>query len=370
MSCFSGKPKSESELQASKQNADINKEIKKEVPVKGRGEVIKILLLGTGDCGKSTFAKQLLIITEALNVNMLKIYVSVLRDNVLDGAQTIIRNIETWEMKMAPELIEVMDKIMIATHNVSNDYTEEIAKLIHFFANHQQVKQLLAERGDEMTLQGGISGVAYYFEHAIRFASDFTPTKDDVLKSRLKTTGVIETKFDMEGHSFAIIDVGGQRSERKKWLNCFSSVTSVIFLTAINEYDMVLEEDEATNRVVESLKLWKALTSSIYFQTIPFMLFMNKSDLFKEKLEKVPLNTFFSDYPKFIENNKATCGKTDFEQGCAFFKNMFKTQFGGPKDATFTTHITCAIDTQSTKVVWKSVRETILAKILQDYGMA
>lgn len=47
-----------------------------------------------------------------------------------------------------------------------------------------------------MTLQGGISGVTYYFEHALRFATDFTPTKDDVLKSRLKTTGVIEVIFE------------------------------------------------------------------------------------------------------------------------------------------------------------------------------
>ena len=40
-----------------------------------------------------------------------------------------------------------------------------------------------------------------------------------------------------------MFDVGGQRSERKKWIHCFESVTSIIFCTALSEYDQVLLED-------------------------------------------------------------------------------------------------------------------------------
>ena len=39
-----------------------------------------------------------------------------------------------------------------------------------------------------------------------------------------------------------MFDVGGQRSERKKWIHCFESVTSIIFCTALSEYDQVLLE--------------------------------------------------------------------------------------------------------------------------------
>lgn len=39
-----------------------------------------------------------------------------------------------------------------------------------------------------------------------------------------------------------MFDVGGQRSERKKWIHCFESVTSIIFCTAMSEYDQVLLE--------------------------------------------------------------------------------------------------------------------------------
>lgn len=40
--------------------------------------------------------------------------------------------------------------------------------------------------------------------------------------------------------------MGGQRSERKKWIHCFEDVTAIIFCVAMSEYDQVLHEDETT----------------------------------------------------------------------------------------------------------------------------
>jgi guanine nucleotide-binding protein G(i) subunit alpha len=45
-------------------------------------------------------------------------------------------------------------------------------------------------------------------------------------------------------NSIHMFDVGGQRSERKKWIHCFESVTSIIFCTALSEYDQVLLEEK------------------------------------------------------------------------------------------------------------------------------
>ena len=44
--------------------------------------------------------------------------------------------------------------------------------------------------------------------------------------------------------SFRMFDVGGQRSERKKWIHCFEGVTAIIFCVALSDYDLVLAEDE------------------------------------------------------------------------------------------------------------------------------
>lgn len=93
---------------------------------------------------------------------------------------------------------------------------------------------------------------------------------------------------------FTVVDVGGQRGERRKWLGCLSvfavygsanssseCVTAVLYLVALNEYDMVLEEDNKTNRMEESLKLFAKVSGSHWLTEITFILFLNKCDLLK-----------------------------------------------------------------------------------------
>lgn len=58
---------------------------------------------------------------------------------------------------------------------------------------------------------------------------------------------------------FKLFDVGGQRSERRKWINCFENVTALLFLVAISEYDQSLYEDESINRMQESLALFDSI---------------------------------------------------------------------------------------------------------------
>ena len=78
--------------------------------------------------------------------------------------------------------------------------------------------------------------------------------------------------------------MGGQRSERKKWIHCFEDVTSIIFLVALSEYDLVLVEDETANRMQESLRLFDSICNNKYFSNTAFILFLNKKDSFAEKV--------------------------------------------------------------------------------------
>lgn len=64
--------------------------------------------------------------------------------------------------------------------------------------------------------------------------------------TRIKTTGIVEVNFIIQNVNFRVFDVGGQRSERKKWIHCFEDVNAIIFVTAVSEYDEVLFEDETT----------------------------------------------------------------------------------------------------------------------------
>merc|ERR1719381_34416 len=130
--------------------------------------------------------------------------------------------------------------------------------------------------------------------------ADYIPTQQDVLRSRVRTTGIVETSFEIEGNNFKMFDVGGQRNERKKWIHCFENVSCVVFVAAISEYDQTLFEDDATNRVVEALNLFDEICNSRWFTETSIILFLNKRD---------------DDY----------CGpENDYDAGCEYFREKFE----------------------------------------------
>ena len=118
-----------------------------------------------------------------------------------------------------------------------------------------------------------------------------------------------------------MFDVGGQRSERKKWIHCFENVTSIIFCVALSEYDQVLLEesnqvctewtadlpiaDKWQNRMMESLVLFDSVVNSRWFMRTSIILFLNKVDLFKAKLGRSPLQVYFGDYSGGNDVNRA-----------------------------------------------------------------
>lgn len=86
----------------------------------------------------------------------------------------------------------------------------------------------------------------YYFNAIDRMAQPgYLPTDQDILRSRVKTTGITETTFTVGELIYKLFDVGGQRSERKKWIHCFENVTALVFLVSLSEYDQMLYEDES-----------------------------------------------------------------------------------------------------------------------------
>ncbi|KAH7668240.1 CBN-GPA-3 protein, partial [Aphelenchoides avenae] len=136
-----------------------------------------------------------------------------------------------------------------------------------------------------------------FFDNLDRISDpNYMPTDQDILYTRIKTTGIVEVGFVIKGVQFRVFDVGGQRSERKKWIHCFEDVHAIIFITAVSEYDEVLFEDNTTNRMIESMRLFESICNSRWFINTSIILFLNKKDLFAEKIKHFSIKKAFPEY--------------------------------------------------------------------------
>jgi len=282
----------------------------------------------------------------------LRANIPILRGNTLDSIKILITACLNWNIDLVDKLQPIADEVMAAPL-----LTEAIAKHIEPLWMSTAVQKAYEQR-NRIQLPGGASATKYYLENAVRFArEDFLPTQDDMLRAKQKTTGVLETNFEANGTDFLMVDVGGQRSERKKWLSCFSDVYAVIYLVALNEYDMLMEEDDKTNRMEESLKLFQKLSGSQWLKDVSFILFLNKSDLFDDKIKIRPLSQCFEDYEEFAN------GKVGFETSCEYIKSQYKRVFNGVRMYTF---ITNALDTDNCNKVFTVVRDTVMTKAFEN----
>ncbi|KAK2087004.1 hypothetical protein P7K49_032911 [Saguinus oedipus] len=93
-----------------------------------------------------------------------------------------------------------------------------------------------------------------------------------------------------------MVDVGGQRSERRKWIHCFENVTSIMFLVALSEYDQVLVESDNENRMEESKALFRTIITYPWFQNSSVILFLNKKDLLEDKILYSHLVDYFPEF--------------------------------------------------------------------------
>jgi len=290
------------------------------------------------------------------NEEKLRYNIPLLRNNTIDTIKILITACHDWSMVFNEDETPLVEQIL-----ASVTLTPEIAQAVTIIWNSEAVKNAFLQR-HRIQLPGGSSTTEYYLEHAKRFAQeDFLPNIDDMLRVKSKTTGVIETTFQMNGTEFNMVDVGGQRSERKKWLACFNDVSAVIYLVALNEYDMLMEEDDQTNRMEESLKLFQKLSGSQWLRDSPMIVFFNKSDIFETKIQTRPLSMCFQDYELFAE--KFTGNQTELEKSCEYIKEQYNRLFNGTRLYTF---ITCALDTRNCERVFVAVRDAVLSKFLHS----
>lgn len=325
-------------------------------------KIIKLLLLGAGECGKSTILKQMKIIhLDGFSDTEKAHYKSLIGKNVLESVQTLCQAMidlegTEWESQTNKK---AGDRLLGLSED--EDLSEGDADDISNIWKDEGIQNVLT-RSREYHL---LDSAPYFLTNCKRVLQEgYEPDSQDILRCRLATTGIHQTKFAIDNLNFRMFDVGGQRGERKKWIHCFENVTAIMYIASLVEYDQVLAEDRERNRLEESLALFTGIINLPWFKGAAIILFLNKCDLFKEKIKTVPISEYFPEY-KFkhnLQDGDYNCG-TKFIQDRYLDKNVDTAR-------TIYVHVTNATNTENIKFVWKCTRHIILEKNLSTSGLS
>jgi len=318
---------------------------------------VKLLLLGTGDSGKSTFLKQLRIIYGVGPTLQEKTtQIPVVYYNIINSMKILVEHAVIFgyerdiEAKEEFKIVSLLDDYA----SLGVDLGRAIKKL---WGDPAIVKTW--NRRSEFQIQECTS----YFLAKIDGISNpnYVPSQEDILHARVRTNGVVKEYLKIDNAAFELYDVGGQRNERKKWIHCFDDVTAVIFIAALNEFDQVLFEDPEVNRMIEAIELFTEICNMRYFEKSSMILFLNKKDLFEQKILTTSISSvsFFSDYEG---------PSHDYSQSVEYFLHKFLKANRNSNRAIYH-HITCATDTKNVELVFDACRDIILRKNLEDSGI-
>lgn len=326
--------------------------------------VSKLLLLGAGESGKSTLFKQMILLYRVnpdgktgMTEEDRKPYITIVNTNVITSMKELIKqapNYGTIADQASAEHIMGMNNTRTAS--VLEVMDQKTGAAVEALWQDAAIQEAYRNRSSFQ-----LNDSAKYFFDKIReiSAPGYLPSSDDVLRSRVRTTGIVENQFQIEGNIFKMYDVGGQRNERKKWIHCFENVTAVLFVAAISEYDQRLYEDETKNRMDEALELFKQINTSQWFRNTSFIVFLNKKDLFAEKIKTVPLTVW-----------RPECTAVGYDEGTNYMVEQFLGQF--PKSENGKQcyhHLTCATDTQNVEVVFTAVKDIVIRGTMYDAGL-
>jgi len=354
----------------------------------------RLLLLGAGESGKSTIVKQMRIlhVDGGFNDAEKKEKIEDIKHNIKEGILTItgaMKNIVPPAKLANPDhqyRIDWLHEQAAKTEEeafVNPDgghYEEDTFNYSEEFYDH--VEALWADKGVQECFERSneyqlIDCAQYFLERVSEVRKkDYSPSNQDLLRCRVLTRGIIETRFQVDRVHFHMFDVGGQRDERRKWIQCFNDVTAIIFVVACSSYNLVLREDQSQNRLKESLDLFTGIWNNRFLKTISVILFLNKQDMLRLKVlaQKSKIEDYFPDYARYRTPDDAfpePSEEEDVLRAKYFIRDEFlriSTATGEGKHYCYP-HFTCAVDTENIRRVFNDCRDIIQRMHLRQYEL-
>jgi guanine nucleotide-binding protein subunit alpha len=126
--------------------------------------------------------------------------------------------------------------------------------------------------------------------------------------------------------------------------------------------------------MMESLVLFDSVVNSRWFMRTSIILFLNKVDLFRQKLGRSPLSNYFPDYSGGNDINRASKYLLwRFNQVNRAHLNLYPQSVPATLlhiiSILTSNSLTQATDTSNIRLVFAAVKETILQNALKDSGI-
>lgn len=313
----------------------------------------KLLFLGSGESGKSTFFRQMRICHgKGYPEEELRNFTPIVYSNTVQCMKTLVEQAKRMPGCMHHDSVKQAAEF-IASLDVGSEINADVANAVESLWKDEGVRRAWEQRSKFQIFDSA----SYFFKNVHQFENDdYVPSVDDMLRCRVRTSGIVEETFMIEEAQFHVVDVGGQRNERKKWIHCFENVTAVAFVASISEFDQVCIEDGTTNRLDESLTVFSDLVNNPWFKETAIILFLNKKDLLVDKLQRVRFADFFHEYE----------GDNSYQSVKEHLKNMFLEK---ALNHHVYTHFTCATDdTPQLQKLFTSVKNIVVETSLKEGG--
>ncbi|KAJ7115364.1 heterotrimeric G-protein alpha subunit, GPA2-like protein [Mycena epipterygia] len=336
---------------------------------------VKVLLLGSGDSGKSTILKQMRLIHRVpFSAQETESFRQLVFDNLTRGLKYLLDALPDMGLELPPSYTsstesnsdpdsECTIEADVELIEKAEDLGDGEAFPLRFLGALQrlwgeEVVRTAWARGNEAAVPENLH---YFFSDLPRlFDPAYVPTEQDIVRARARTIGITETTFALREHEMLMVDVGGQKSERRKWIHCFQDVTSILFLVSLSGYDQCLVEDRDANQMQDAMTIWDSICHSQWFKQTSIILFLNKNDLFEQKIKTSDIRNFFPDFDG--EPGSALAGRD-------YFRKRFgrlAQKAGRAKEREIYIHITTATDTELLRVVMAAVEGSIVSKNIRS----
>eukprot|EP01084_Bolivina_argentea_P260914 440769_1 len=340
--------------------------------------ISQILLLGPKGAGKNTLFEQLKIIHGPGHNQQERLsYVSHIRQQIILNMNELLQRCHIHQLSCDAQVAARQ------FHNIDHETSNcDMISLIKILWKEHLIQNIC--------ISDRLHNYCYFFDQIdLIFATDYIPNDTHIINIKKPIhTKVIEQTFVVYNWEYHIINPCGQQSSWKKYIPYFTNINGIIFVASLADYDSKMNEKHLDLLVIgyiniiydfvnipedlislikqfcdiedgyimqQQIDMFKDIVNSHWFNqnNCGIFLFLNKKDIFAEKIQNKPLNKF-SLYADYNGNEDSS-----YDEGICYFRRKFQAVLNNKQKQIFS-YATCATDRDHIEMVFNDITHAVI----------